>query len=179
MTWLFLASLAIAQPTVDAPATTTQGDPTLVASGADSTLPAEFGPPGAPVSGDALEAILDVTASGLRCPTCQGLSVSESPANSARTMKQRIRELLAAGYSREQVEAYFVSRYGEWVLLEPPARGLTWALWVLPAGGVGGIFAWALAVGLRWREEDKIEGPTDEFMMPRDEYERRILEEIE
>ncbi|TNE86167.1 MAG: cytochrome c-type biogenesis protein CcmH [Deltaproteobacteria bacterium] len=162
---------------VAAPTDATPMDPALVAGPA--VLPAEFGPPGTPVTGEALERLAHETGMGLRCPSCQGLSVAESPATSARTMNQRVHDLLAAGYSREQVEAYFVSRYGEWILLDPPTHGLSWLLWLLPAGGIGAVFAWALAVGLRWREEEELEGPTEEFLVPKDPFEKRILEEIE
>lgn len=173
-----LISLALAQPVpTDAP-------PAAIAAAvadevADATLPEVFGPPGQPPSPAELKTVARETSLALRCPTCQGLSVEDSPATSARTMKARIHALLAAGYSREQVEAYFVSRYGEWVLLEPPAHGLTWALWIGPALGFGGVFAWAIATGLRWREEEAIEGPTEEHLLPRDAFEKRILEEIE
>lgn len=143
-----------------------------------ATLPAEFGPPGAPPAPEDLDRVARETAMGIRCPSCQGLSVAESPANTAQTMNRRIGALIAAGYSREQVEAYFVSRYGEWVLLDPPIRGMSWLLWVVPVGGIGGVFAWAMVLGLRWREEEAFEGPTEEHM-PRDPFEKRILEEIE
>ncbi|MCO4744240.1 MAG: cytochrome c-type biogenesis protein CcmH [Proteobacteria bacterium] len=182
---LLWTALALAQPTVpadapvEAPVTTAPAAVEPPAEVIDTTLPAEFGPPGPPISGAELDARGKETSLLLRCPSCQGLSVYDSPATSARTMKRRIYDLLAAGYSQEQVEAYFVSRYGEWVLLQPKAHGLTWALWVVPGVGFGGVFAWALAVGLRWREEEAIEGPTQEHLLPHDAFEQRILEEIE
>lgn len=185
MTLLLWAALSSAQPVEPAPPSEPAPleQPAVAeipeAESAVTPLPEQFGPPGPPIAGEALEAALTRTSLGLRCPTCQGLSVNDSPATSARTMKKRIHDLLALGYSQEQIEAYFVSRYGEWVLLEPPARGATWALWVLPGAGFGAVFAWAIAVGLRWKEEDAIEGPTEDHLVPRDAFEQRILEEIE
>jgi len=44
----------------------------------------------------------------------------------------KVRELVAAGQSDEQIRTYFVSRYGEWALLEPPAQGMNLLVWVLP-----------------------------------------------
>jgi cytochrome c-type biogenesis protein CcmH/NrfF len=156
----------------------TAAAPSEASATAPATLPEAFGPPGPPRTGADLERVARETSLGIRCPSCQGLSVAESPANSAQTMNRRIYDLIEAGYSQEQVEAYFVSRYGEWVLLDPPIRGFSWVLWLVPVGGIGAVFAWAFAVALRWREEEEFEGPTEEHF-PRDPFEQRILEEIE
>lgn len=69
----------------------------------------------------------------LRCPTCQGLSIADSPAGSARQMRVLVREQLAAGASDDDVRAFFVARYGRWILLDPPASGPDLALWLAPA----------------------------------------------
>ncbi|MEC8424700.1 MAG: cytochrome c-type biogenesis protein CcmH, partial [Myxococcota bacterium] len=71
-------------------------------------------------------------AGGLRCPVCQGLSVSDSNADAARAMHDRIAELVSQGYTEEQIVDYFVGRYGAWVRLEPPREGLNWLIWVGP-----------------------------------------------
>ncbi len=59
-------------------------------------------------------------------------------------MRALIREKLAAGESPDQIIAYFVSRYGEWILLEPPRRGLGWIVWIAPLGVL--VLGGALAV---------------------------------
>ena len=69
----------------------------------------------------------------LRCPTCQGLSIADSPATSAVQMRALVREQLAAGGSDDAVRAFFVARYGRWILLDPPASGPDLALWLAPA----------------------------------------------
>lgn len=71
--------------------------------------------------------------SQLRCPTCQGLSIADSPATSATQMRALVREQLASGASDDEVRAFFVARYGRWILLEPPASGIDLALWLVPA----------------------------------------------
>jgi cytochrome c-type biogenesis protein CcmH len=46
---------------------------------------------------------------------------------------------------------YFVQRYGEWVLLAPPARGLNLLLWLAPFGAVVAGLAMVLMLSRRWR----------------------------
>ena len=90
-------------------------------------------------------------ATQLRCVVCQNLSVADSPSEMARQMRDLIRERLAAGDRPEQVMAYFVERYGELVLLAPPARGLNLLLWLAPFGAVAGGLALVVTLARRWR----------------------------
>ncbi len=71
-------------------------------------------------------------AAELRCPVCRNQSVVESNADLSREMQALVRERLVAGDTPEEVKAYFVSRYGEWILLEPQRRGINWLVWGLP-----------------------------------------------
>ncbi|MGH3440507.1 MAG: class I tRNA ligase family protein, partial [Nitriliruptorales bacterium] len=88
----------------------------------------------------------EALASRLRCPVCQSESVADSPSETARNMRERIDELIAAGASDAEVEQFFVDRYGEWILLDPRPGPRTWALWALPAIVLfaGGFAAWRL-----------------------------------
>lgn len=85
-----------------------------------------------------LEDQAQALAAELRCPVCQNLSVGDSPSEMATQMRDLIREQLARGESPEQVRAYFVSRYGEWILLAPARRGFNWVAWLLPFGALLG-----------------------------------------
>jgi cytochrome c-type biogenesis protein CcmH len=71
--------------------------------------------------------------SSLRCPTCAGASIADSPAAIAAQMRAVVVERLGAGDSDQDVRDYFVARYGRWILLDPPLGGVDTALWVLPA----------------------------------------------
>lgn len=97
-----------------------------------------------PVAGadSALERRTREVASELRCPVCQGLSIADSPSDLALEMKGLVREQLAAGKSPEEIRAYFIGKYGEWVLLEPKAEGLNLLVYLLPVALVigGGLF---------------------------------------
>ncbi len=89
-------------------------------------------------------------ASGLRCPVCQNLSVADSPSRLAGEMRTEIETQLLAGRTPEAVRAYFVERYGEWVLLAPPRRGLNLVPWLVPVVGViAGIAIWLVLVRRR------------------------------
>ena len=87
---------------------------------------------------------------GLRCPVCQNLSVADSPSRLAGEMRAEVEGQLRAGRTDDEVRAFFVARYGEWVLLEPRAL-LPFAIPV--AAVVLGIGVWALVVRRRPRAE--------------------------
>lgn len=89
----------------------------------------------------------------LRCPVCQGMPISESPAQMAVAMMKRVRGMLVEGKSEVEINDYFVSRYGEWVLLSPPAHGFNLLVWILPPLGL--LFALGLVVAYARRA-----GPT-------------------
>lgn len=87
---------------------------------------------------------LDI-AKDLRCAVCQNQPVSESNSDLARDMRVIIREQLSAGKAPDEIKQYFVDRYGDYVLMKPPAEGAGLLLWVLPLFVVVAI---ALGAGL-------------------------------
>ena len=68
----------------------------------------------------------------LRCVVCQNLSVADSPSEMAQQMRGVVREQLQAGKTPQEVKDFFVSKYGEWVLLAPKTQGFSLLIWVLP-----------------------------------------------
>jgi len=79
----------------------------------------------------------------LRCLVCQNQSIDDSNAPLARDLRVLVRERLATGESDDEAIDYIVNRYGDWVLLDPPFKLRTLALWIGPliiflfaAGGV-------------------------------------------
>lgn len=67
-----------------------------------------------------------------RCPVCQNTSLAGSDAPTARDLRARIYEMLAAGHSDDEIRDWIASRYGDFVLYSPPAQGATLILWVVP-----------------------------------------------
>ena len=97
-----------------------------------------------------------------------------------RALQNRIRDMVAQGYTRGQIEDYFISRYGEFILLEPPPEGLNLVLWVLPLLMAGLGIGWALATVIRWRNEpDDVPLESDLGLIEKDPYEARLLGELE
>jgi len=92
----------------------------------------------------ALEAMTTVLASELRCPVCQGNSIQDSPSELAQQMKSLIRDQLRSGKTPDEVRAYFVDKYGEWILLSPRAEGLNLVVYLIPFAAVvvGGAIVW-------------------------------------
>jgi cytochrome c-type biogenesis protein CcmH len=88
--------------------------------------------PGLAATPPDLEEQTRAIAAELRCPVCQNLSVADSPSEMAQQMRALVQEQLKEGKSSEEVKNFFVSKYGDWVLLAPPARGFSLLLWVLP-----------------------------------------------
>lgn len=65
----------------------------------------------------------------LRCPVCQSENIDDSDAGIARDLRLLVRERLVAGDSDAEVVDFVVARYGEYVLLNPPAQGANLLLW--------------------------------------------------
>ncbi|MBN9056189.1 cytochrome c-type biogenesis protein CcmH [Shinella sp. PSBB067] len=84
------------------------------------------------LSDPALEARARALSAQLRCMVCQNQSIDDSNAELARDLRLLVRERLKNGDSDEAVIDYVVSRYGEFVLLNPRVRGETLLLWGAP-----------------------------------------------
>jgi cytochrome c-type biogenesis protein CcmH len=89
-------------------------------------------PPDVPLQDPAREEIARKLMGELRCLTCQNQSIADSGAAQAQTMRVEVRERVAAGEDPEEIRAFFVERYGDWVSFVPPAREDTALLWAAP-----------------------------------------------
>jgi cytochrome c-type biogenesis protein CcmH len=68
----------------------------------------------------------------LRCLVCQNESIEDSGADLARDLRKIVRQRVAAGDSDQQVVAWMVARYGDFVRLKPPFDAQTLLLWGSP-----------------------------------------------
>lgn len=133
-------------------------------------------PQGTPLTGEQLNLRTRQVGALLRCPVCQGLSVSDSPSEMAVNMKGQVRELLARGYTEEQILSYFERSYGQFVLLEPKFSGVSAAVWILP------LLAVAIGVVVVVSKKKKLEQPpTANGQRPtaNDAYVARVRELVE
>ena len=103
-----------------------------------------------------LEARARALSQGLRCLVCQNENIDDSDAQLAGDLRVLLRERLSAGDSDAQAVAFIVVRYGEFVLLDPPAKGVTLALWLAGPGLLilGGGLAFAMV-----RRRSRLSGP--------------------
>jgi cytochrome c-type biogenesis protein CcmH len=97
-----------------------------------AALPAFAVNPDEVLADPALEARARALSAQLRCMVCQNQSIDDSNAELARDLRLLVRERLKNGDSDEAVIDYVVSRYGEFVLLNPRLRGETLLLWGAP-----------------------------------------------
>lgn len=95
------------------------------------------------------------TAKDLRCPTCTGLSVLESDARFSVQIKDLVEEKVKEGKSKQEILDFFESRYGPWILREPPKKGVNLLAWLFPIGlmVVGPIVIWFTV----WRKRKNVE----------------------
>src|SRR5512140_1550576 len=114
----------------------------------------------------------------LYCPVCENTPLDVCPTEACRQWRDLIRQQLAQGKTEAQIKQYFVEQYGARVLAEPPRSGLNWLAYVLPplvilAG------AYLLLRAMRtWTKATPEEARVKEQEPPKDEYVRRLEEEL-
>ena len=87
----------------------------------------------------------------IRCVVCQGQPISGSDAPMAGDMRRIIRERIAAGDKPDDIRAWLVSRYGDWVSFKPQVRPATLPLWLLPLAALL-VGLWLVARRLKLRK---------------------------
>ncbi len=87
----------------------------------------------------------------LRCLVCQNQTLADSDAALAADLRREVEELMLGGRSDDEIKAYLVQRYGDFVLYRPPLQRNTWLLWLGPFAllVVGGFVWWRVQLSHR------------------------------
>lgn len=113
-------------------------------------------------------------AAGLHCPICKDLSVADSPAPLAQQMREQITQKVRAGESADQVRADFIAAYGDSVLMSPPGRGLSAAVYLLPTVVIAAGLVIAVLLVRRWVRRPEAE-PAGDDVAPMTAADRRAV----
>jgi cytochrome c-type biogenesis protein CcmH len=103
----------------------------------------------------ATEARMMALANVLRCLVCQNQTIADSHADLAVDLRRQISEMIAAGRTDDEIKAYMVERYGDFVLYQPPVKSSTLLLWLGPALLV------LLGVGFLVKTRRRVAGTTE------------------
>ena len=80
----------------------------------------------------------------IRCLVCQNQSIADSNADLARDLRDKVDQMLRDGRSDDEILAYMVDRYGNFVRYRPPFDAATLLLWCGPFVLAGAALAWLL-----------------------------------
>ena len=121
---------------------------------------------------EALDTRLKALENELRCLVCQNQTLADSNAPLAQDLRREVRELATGGKSDDEIRAYLVARYGDFVLYKPPVKSTTYVLWFAPfLLLVSGAAAWWVLVRRRARVRANAESP------PSDAAARALLDD--
>lgn len=91
----------------------------------------------------------------LRCLVCQNQSIAESNADLAKDLRNEIHSMLQQGMGEDEIIAFMVERYGDFVLYKPPMKPMTWLLWFGPVIALIAGFVFVMRV-VRKQDTDQI-----------------------
>lgn len=98
-----------------------------------------------------------------RCMVCQNESISASNAGLAQDLREEIYSMIMAGKTEDEIVAFMVERYGDYVLYRPPFKPLTWMLWFGPLiAFIMGLFYVVRYIRAQKTNEDRGELSTEE-----------------
>ncbi|MBW6496532.1 MAG: cytochrome c-type biogenesis protein CcmH [Burkholderiaceae bacterium] len=103
-----------------------QSAPTAATAPADAAKPAAVLPP------DEVTRRVKSLEKELRCLVCQNQTLADSNADLAKDLRDQVLGQVSQGKSDDEVKAYLVARYGDFVLYRPPFKVITLGLWVGP-----------------------------------------------
>lgn len=120
---------------------------------------------------------VNAIARNLYCPVCANVPLDVCGTAACAQWRQQIADLLAEGYTEQQIYDYFVQQYGPSVLATPPVSGFNWLIYLLPPASV--LLA-ALLLGrslLNWRS-NPIKKQTTRKTRAQSKYAQRLEDEL-
>lgn len=75
---------------------------------------------------------VNAIAKELFCPVCENTPLDVCPTEACKQWRALIRQQLAEGKTKKEIQQYFVVQYGARVLAEPPREGLNWLVYIVP-----------------------------------------------
>ena len=136
---------------------------------------------GAPLAVSPLERRAQAIDRSLICPICPGETIDQSQVELAKQMRAVVREKLALGWTSNQIQQFFVERYGAGVLAAPPRRGFDLVAWVVPpvAVLVGIVGLWLALRSLRGRSTDTPQPSANDANESLDQYLAQVDKSLE
>ena len=117
------------------------------------------------------QAYREITAQ-LRCPKCQNTNIAASDSIIAADMRTKVFQLLNEGQDRQQIVAYMVARYGNFVTYEPPVTPSTFILWLGP------VLVVIIGAGMIFMRSRRGAGRRDNATVAMSEQERQRLAQL-
>lgn len=108
--------------------------------------------PGTPDEGVSQERLFAISGR-LKCLQCVGESVAASQSPMAVKFREEIDSQMRRGRTDDEILDFFARRYGQEVLLTPPATGVAGLVWVVPVVAVAGALCGLVLLFRRWRDE--------------------------
>jgi len=115
-------------------------------------------------------------ARNLNCPTCKGLNLEDCRTQTCTQWRSQIKDLLAQGYTEQEVLDWFIARFGVEVLQEPPRQGNGLFAWLLPLLGFVAGVGWLAFLLRKWSAHKT---PEPAATAPEDAIDVEYLKKIE
>lgn len=117
----------------------------------------------------------------LYCPVCENIPLDVCPTQACAQWRALIREKLEAGWSVDQIKAYFAIQYGDRVLGAPPKKGFNWLVYILPPVMIlaGAYLVFRIIRRMRYTQKTKAaNAEKPDSASAGDEYIARVEEEL-
>jgi cytochrome c-type biogenesis protein CcmH len=124
---------------------------------------------------------VNLIAKKLYCPVCQNVPLEVCETQACTEWREQIRQLIAQGYTEQQIRDYFVQRFGPQTVGIPTnttSQLLTIALPLAVVAVIGVLIAVNL---LMWRRRNAVvanDVPDVMYRQPNDDYRTRLEEEL-